>query len=104
MRHDNRHFTEETVKVDDNEYQNCRFTECRIVYTGTGIPKFANCVFERCQWVFDGAAENTIQYFASLYNGLGPGGRELIEGLFDSIRQGGVGYGALVPTSSPVAR
>jgi hypothetical protein len=98
MRYENLHFTDETVEVDGNEYQNCRFTESRIVYSGGAVPRFANCVFDRCQWVFDEAAENTIQYFALLYNGLGAGGQELIEGVFDSIRKGGVGYGTLLPT------
>jgi hypothetical protein len=98
MRYENLHFTDETVAVDDNQYENCRFTASRIVYAGGGVPVFANCVFDSCQWVFDGPAENTIQYFATLYTGLGPGGQQLIEGVFDSIRQGGVGHGTLLPT------
>lgn len=106
MRYDDLHFTDETVTVDGNEFHNCRFTGSRLVFTGMGaLPKFANCVFDRCQWVFDGPAENTIQYFALLYNGLGPGGQELIEGLFDSIRHGGVGHGSLMPgTAEPALR
>jgi hypothetical protein len=98
MRYDNLIFTDETVKVDGNTYFNCRFVDSRIVYEGGPLPKFEHCVFERCQWVFDGPAENTIQYFALLYTGLGPGGKELMEGVFDSIRQGGVGHGTLLPT------
>jgi hypothetical protein len=98
MRYDNLHFTDETVQVDGNAYHDCRFTVSRIVYEGGPIPEFVNCVFDRCQWVFDGPAENTIQYFALLYTALGPGGRELIENIFESIRKGGVGHGTLLPT------
>ena len=104
MRYVNKHFTDETVRIDVDEFENCRFTECRIVFTGAGPAKFANCIFDQCQWVFDGPAENTIQYFAALYNGLGPGGKELIEGIFDSIRKGGVGHGALLPSPAPALR
>jgi hypothetical protein len=90
--------TDEDVDVDGKTFKNCRFVGSRIIYEGGEVPKFTNCIFERCQWVFDGPAENTIQYFALLYNGLGPGGHELIEGIFDSIRRGGVGHGTLLPT------
>jgi hypothetical protein len=36
-----------------------------------------------------------------MYNGLGPGGRDIVEGIFESIRQGGVGHGILTSTPSP---
>lgn len=103
MRYENLHFKDETVKVDGNEYQNCVFTESRVVFTGGIPPRFTGCVFDRCQWVFDEAAENTIQYFAALYSGLGQGGRELIEGLFDSIRHESVGHGTRMSGSTEPA-
>jgi hypothetical protein len=98
MVYENLLITDENVKVDGKTFRNCRFVNCRIIYAGGKVPEFTDCVFESCQWVFDGPAENTIQYFALLSNGLGLGGRELIEGVFDSIRQGGVGHGTLVQT------
>lgn len=104
MRYDGNQFTDETIKIDEDEFTNCRFIGCRIVFTGAGQAKIENCVFDRCQWVFDGPAENTIQYLAAMSNGLGPGGREIVEGIFESIRKGGVGQGILVPAPSAVAR
>lgn len=89
-------FTDEDIHIDEARYVDCVFRNCRIIFTGKPLPGFENCSFDSCQWVFDGPAENTIQYFAALYTGLGPGGRELMEGIFDSIRRGGVGHGALV--------
>ena len=89
-------FTDEDVHIDEAKFINCIFRSSRIIYAGKPLPGFTNCSFDSCQWVFDGPAENTIQYFAALYTGLGPGGKELVEGVFDSIRQGGVGHGALV--------
>src|SRR5215218_1853227 len=96
--------TDENVVVDGKTFNNCRFVECRILYKGGKVPEFTNCAFESCQWVFDGPAENTIQYFALLYTGLGLGGREIIEGIFDSIRQGGVGHGILEDIPIPASR
>jgi hypothetical protein len=95
---ENLHITDETVSVDGRTFVNCRFTLSRIVYAGGPVPQFIECVFDRCQWVFDGPAENTIQYFALMFTGLGLGGQEIVEGVFDSIRKGGVGQGILEPT------
>jgi hypothetical protein len=96
--------TDENVEVDGKTFQNCHFIESRIIFKGGKVPEFTDCIFERCQWVFDGAAENTIQYFAALYTGLGLGGQEIIEGIFDSIRQGGVGHGILEDIPIPASR
>jgi hypothetical protein len=88
-------FRDETIEIDEDEYQQCRFVNCRIVFSGKGPARFSDCKFDECQWVFDGAAEETIQYLAALYTGVGEGGRMLVEAIFNSIRQGGVGHGAL---------
>jgi hypothetical protein len=101
MRFDGKQFTNQTIRVDENEFVNCKFVECRLIFTGAGSASFQSCLFERCEWIFDGAAENTIQYLAAMYNGLGLGGRDIVEGIFESIRQGGVGHGSLVSTASP---
>ncbi|MFT4039246.1 MAG: hypothetical protein QM692_13755 [Thermomicrobiales bacterium] len=98
MRYDALLFTDESVTVDGNAFHDCQFRESRLIYNGGEPPVFTNCLFERCEWVFDGPAENTIQYFAGLYTGLGDGGRHMIETIFDSIREGGVGQGALAHT------
>jgi hypothetical protein len=97
MKYDQKLFTDEDIRIDENVYTSCIFRNCRIIFTGKGPAQFSNCKFDQCQWVFDDAAEQTIQYLAALYTGLGPGGEDLVEGIFDSIRQGGVGHGAIVP-------
>lgn len=97
MRYDHKLFTDEDIRIDEDEFTNCEFVNCRIIFTGKGPASFSNCKFDQCQWVFDGPAEDTIQYLAALYTGLGPGGQDLVEGIFDSIRKGGVGHGALIP-------
>ncbi len=104
MNYDGKTFTDVTIRIDEDVFTNSKFVRCRIVFTGVRPARFENCVFDRCEWVFDGPAENTIQYLAAMYNGLGTGGRELVEGLFDSIRKGGVGHGILVPTTESVVQ
>ncbi len=98
MLYENLLITDEDVEVDGQKFKNCRFVRCRIIYNGGKVPEFIQCAFESCQWVFDGPAENTIQYFALLATGLGPGGSEVAESIFDSMRRGGVGHGTFVPT------
>jgi hypothetical protein len=100
MKYDKQFITDENIRIDENEYTNSVFRNCRIIFTGKGPARFSNCQFEECQWVFDDAAEETIQYLAALYTGLDPGGKDLVEGIFDSIRRGGVGHGSLMPGPS----
>lgn len=100
----NETFVDQTIPVDDVLYQGCQFTRCRIVFQGTGHAHFETCVFNECQWVFDNGADNTLQYLAYLYRVLGPGGPDLVESIFASLRQGGVGHGALAYLPSSALR
>lgn len=95
----NKHIFDKNVLVDENHYIDCRFTRCRIIFTGKGPVRFDRCTFEECDWVFDDAAEETIQYLAAIYNGMGASGRDMVEGIFDSIRRGGTGHGILRPST-----
>lgn len=88
-------FDQETVLVDGYHYHNCCFNQCKIVFRATEPVKFDGCVFNECIWEFDGPAENALLYLSALYNGLGEGGKELVEGVFESIRQGAVEQGIL---------
>jgi hypothetical protein len=99
MKYENSLITDENIRIDEDEFVNCLFKKCRIIFTGKGPALFTNCRFDECQWVFDDAAEETLQYLATLYQ-LGPGGESLVDGIFDSIRQGGVGHGTLIPGPS----
>lgn len=89
IRYDNQTFTTDTIDVDGNQYHSCTFNHCKIVFRAADGTKFIDCTVNRCDWVFTKGAEQTIQYLTALYNGQGEGGRDLVEGLFESIRQGG---------------
>jgi hypothetical protein len=87
MAHEGKTFQGETIRLDNEEYANCTFVDCDLQYGGAGFVGFSNCKFDRCRWSFVDAASNTLRFMASLYHGLGGGGRNLIEDLFRSIRQ-----------------
>lgn len=50
--------TSQRVLLDGNEYVNCLFIDCELIYRGGA------CTFEsntrRCSWLFEGPAMNTI--------------------------------------------
>ncbi len=87
MQHKGNTFQGETILLDGREYEDCAFIECDLQYGGAGFVAFNKCRFDNCRWSFVDAASNTLHFMASLYHGLGEGGRNLIEDLFNSIRQ-----------------
>lgn len=93
-----------SVQVDDTLFIKCRFTQSKIIFEGTGPVSFDGCTFDRCDWVFDGPAEHALLYLTTLYHGLGDGGRELVEGIFESIRQGTVLQGQHIAQPQPALR
>jgi len=87
----NRQFREAVVELDGHHFINCQFIECQLVFSASETVAFDGCVFDRCGWVFDGAAERTLQFLAALYGGLRPEGEALVETVFGMIREDRVG-------------
>lgn len=79
-------YTNETVQVDGNRYENCIFEGCLIQYAGLDEVAFVNCRLNNVNWSFVGPAANTISFLSMLHNGFGPLGQELVENLFNNIR------------------
>lgn len=79
-------FHNSTEIVDGNEYEACEFRQCRLVYRGGTLPRMSQCHFADCQWILEDAADRTITFLRSIYHG-GPGGKELVEVLFNNIRR-----------------
>lgn len=52
------------VVVDGNQYVNCLFIDCELVYRG-GECKFQSTT-RRCSWFFEGPARNTIRILQEL--------------------------------------
>lgn len=83
-----------TVRLDNNEFVECSFDECTLLYAGEGPVSMVDCNFLNAQWVFVDAAQQTLQFLHGLYHGMGDGGRKLVESTFDEIR-------TLKPMSGP---
>lgn len=98
---ENESFRDRTVEIDGNQYTNCTFIKCRIVFTGFEEGVFDECKFISCDWGFSGPAVSTLNYLAAIYNGLGENEQDMVEGIFESIRRGIVSSGELL--SSPTA-
>jgi hypothetical protein len=79
-----------TVKLDNNEFTDCKFFNCLMEYSGLGPASIYGCQFVDVQWVFAGPAQNTLQFMHAVYHGMGDGGRKLIEQTFENIKKPGV--------------
>jgi hypothetical protein len=80
-------FSHVTEVIDGNQYQDCRFENCKMVFRGGEIPLISGCHFENCQWQFEDAAERTLVFMRQLYHGMGAGGVQLIEATLAQLRQ-----------------
>jgi hypothetical protein len=78
-------FTNQTVVLDGNDYRNCTFTNCEIVFNGTASVSLNGISFNNCQWTFDGPAGLTINFMTALYQA---GVTDLIDQTIDNIRRG----------------
>jgi hypothetical protein len=85
-RHEDQTFKDQRIVLDGNEYQRCTFDNCEIVIDATGDKTIIDCKFIGCRWDLDGPAQRTVKDLARLYQM--PGMKDVIEGLFDMIRQG----------------
>ena len=83
--HEGATFINETVVLDGNDYRNCTFTNCELVFRGTASVSLNGINFENCRWTFDGPAGLTINFMTALYQA---GMTELIDQTVDNIRRG----------------
>jgi len=76
-------FKHSGVELDGQEFIDCIFDHCRIVYPGGPLPRFSGkTVFDTCEFKFEGAAGDTIEMLKLLAR---QGNTELVEGIFRSI-------------------
>jgi hypothetical protein len=84
MQYSDETFTDETVKISGNSFQDCTFTRCHLVFDGNQAG-FSRCHFDDPQFVFEGLAANSISFLSRLYQA---GGSEMVEKIFQQIRSG----------------
>ena len=78
-------FSGERVILDGKHFENCSFDTCQLVYRGGMPPNFVRCDFAAPRFVFQEAAQNTVQLMSAIYNGID---ERIIEKTFDEIRSG----------------
>jgi hypothetical protein len=89
-----------TIHVDGQSFINCLFENCVLEFSGTGYLEFQSNKLVNTRWAFVGPAGNTIGFLAALYGGLGTEGVEVVERLFDEIRNKGKAFHINTPASS----
>jgi hypothetical protein len=87
MKFEGKKFKNETIDIDFNQFSNCQFDGCTLVYHGYGVIGMDGCSFNNVNWTFAGSAANTLQFMRGLYHGAGEGGKHLIESTFTDIRK-----------------
>jgi hypothetical protein len=80
-------FSAASEVIDGNQYNECRFDNCKLIYRGGELPRISGCHFENCQWQFEEAAERTLVFMRQLYHGMGAGGAQLVEATLAQLRQ-----------------
>ena len=81
----NQHFTGERVVLDGKHFEDCTFENCDLVYRGGVPPNFIRSDFAAPRFVFEDAAQSTVQFMSAIYNGID---ERIIEKTFDEIRKG----------------
>lgn len=61
-------FENETVQADDQDFNNCTFVNCSLVYNGGELPVFSDCKLIESVWVLQGPALRTIGFFGGSQN------------------------------------
>jgi hypothetical protein len=59
-------FAYSIVVLDGNEYEECVFDNCTLVYKGGAHPKLIACTIKSCKWMFEDAALRTMHWLATL--------------------------------------
>ena len=87
MKFEDQTFDSQDVLLDGNEYINCTFNGCKIIFKGGQGTGLVSPTFNACDWNFSGPAGNTLAFLAMIYS-RGSDGPKLVEAIFAGIRKG----------------
>ncbi len=81
-------FVNQRVVLDDDEFFECTFTRCQIVYCGGEKAYLVGCRFEDgCSFHFEEAGVRTLAFLRAMYHNMGAAGLRLVENTFNEIRR-----------------
>jgi hypothetical protein len=66
MKYQKTSFTNSTVPLDGNEFVNCLFDNCELIYQGGIPPQLSDNSFNNFKIVFRGPAANTIAFVKAM--------------------------------------
>ncbi len=75
-------FNHETIVLDGENFSDCEFRDCRLVYSGGELPSFSDCRFDKCDWKLDDAAARTLAHLRLMWNA---GAKELVQARIKEI-------------------
>jgi hypothetical protein len=76
-------FKNETIDIDYNEFFNCKFENCVLVYHGGKPPLMTKCDLSASSFSFAEGAAATVQFMTAMYHG---GFKVVIEQTFENIK------------------
>lgn len=80
MRFENKAFQNEVITLDDNEYIDCTFANCKFHYSG-GEFNLERIRFDSIEFTVEGPAFRTVMLLKSLWRN--EVGRRAVQGLFE---------------------
>jgi hypothetical protein len=79
-----KNFNDETVSLDGNTFDGCKFTNCILEYSGGKPPTMTNCNLTKTSFSFSDQASDTVAFMTAMYHG---GFKTVIEETFEQIRK-----------------
>lgn len=79
-------FTQETIALDGENFSDCEFRKCRLIYSGGEPPVFDGCKFDHCDWRFEGPAGRTLEHLKVVW---GAGAKPTVQALIKDITGAG---------------
>lgn len=82
-------FEDQQVRLNGNEFYNCNFVNCQLVFDANGALTLDGCGFDNPRFLLDGSAADTINFLMNIYHTGGDGtGKQYVEDLFQAMRNG----------------
>ena len=72
------------IIADDHTFIDCQFRNAEVVFTGGTAPAFIRCDFDATRLLFEGPADNTLQYLRALA-GAGPDFKVVVASLLPEL-------------------
>jgi hypothetical protein len=82
MKFEGKKFFKASIELDNNQFYDCIFDSCVLVYRGGPSPNLAKCSFKNTFFSFAEAAANTLFLLANMYH---RGFKDNIEMAFNNI-------------------